>query len=51
MLKTYYEHAKERQVKGIPALPLDHEQTHALTLLIEKPPLEANSDFLLDLLN
>ena len=50
MLKTYHQHSNERQIQGIPPLPLDAEQTHSLTLLLENPGKTTNKEFLLDLL-
>lgn len=50
MLKNYHEEALKRQHKCIPPLPLDHEQTHELTKLLEKTPSETDAEFLLDLL-
>ena len=45
MLKTYHQHAAERNVQGIPPLPLNAEQTHTLTFLLEKPTETTNKDF------
>ena len=50
MLKNYNELAAARESQGIPPLPLNEQQTHELTLLLEKPPEESNRNFLLDLL-
>ncbi len=50
MLKNYHELATARKSQGIPPLPLNEQQTHELTLLLEKPPEESNRNFLLDLL-
>ena len=50
MLKNYHELAAARESQGIPPLPLNEQQTHELTLLLEKPPEESNRNFLLDLL-
>ena len=50
MLNTYQELAAARDLQGIPPLPLDHKQTHELTLLLENPSQETKRDFLLDLL-
>ena len=40
MLITYRQLAAERESQGIPALPLNAEQTQALTELLENPPKE-----------
>ncbi len=50
MLETYKKLASEREAQGIPPLPLDHEQTHLLTAILENPPQDTNTDFLLNLL-
>ena len=50
MLKNYHELAAARESQGIPPLPLNEQQTHELTHLLEKPPEESNRNFLLDLL-
>ena len=50
MLKNYHELGAARESQGIPPLPLNEQQTHELTLLLEKPPEESNRNFLLDLL-
>ena len=49
MLKNYLSHVAEREALGIPPLPLDAKQTQELTLLLEKPTQEADTNFLLDL--
>lgn len=49
MLEAYRAHEKERSELGVPALPLDPEQTAALCALLEAPP-EGEADFLLSLL-
>ncbi len=49
MLKTYRKLATEREKLGIPALPLNAEQTQALTELLENPP-DNEGQFLLNLL-
>ncbi|NOZ00379.1 MAG: aconitate hydratase B, partial [Deltaproteobacteria bacterium] len=49
MIKAYLEHEKERNAKGIPALPLDPEQTAEVCRLLEEPPA-GKGDFLLGLL-
>ncbi len=43
MLNAYHEMATERDLLGIPPLPLDAEQTQELTQLLERPPSEGNS--------
>ncbi len=50
MLINYRKLAKERECLGIPALPLDADQTKELTILLENPPANENTNFLLDLL-
>ena len=50
MLKTYLDAAAERELQGIPALPLSPEQVQELTYLLEKPSDLYPKDFLLDLL-
>ena len=50
MLNDYLKHVEERKALGIPPLPLDAEQTKALTLLLEKPHKKIDKNFLLDLL-
>ena len=50
MLKNYLKSAKERASQGIPPLPLDAEETHELTLILENPPTNTNNSFLLNLL-
>jgi len=49
VLETYRRHAAERQAQGIPALPLDAEQTADLVRLLADPPA-GEGDFLLELL-
>ena len=49
MLKAYREHAAQRAAMGIPALPLDAQQTADLIELIKAPP-QGEDAFLLDLL-
>ena len=46
MLKTYRQLANEREEQGIPALPLNAEQTQDLTLLLEDPPKEDSEELL-----
>ncbi|MCB1569033.1 MAG: aconitate hydratase B, partial [Xanthomonadales bacterium] len=49
MLDAYRQHAAERAALGIPALPLNPQQTADLIELIKNPP-EGEAQFLLDLL-
>ncbi len=49
MLKNYRQRAKEREELGIPALPLNAQQTDELTRLLEIPPKD-ESEILLYLL-
>lgn len=49
MLKAYRDHAAERTALGLPPLPLNAEQTAALSELVKNPP-EGEASFLLDLL-
>jgi aconitate hydratase 2/2-methylisocitrate dehydratase len=49
MLDAYRTHAAEREAQGIPALPLNAEQTSALCELLKNPP-EAEQEFLMHLL-
>ncbi|MBW2731729.1 MAG: bifunctional aconitate hydratase 2/2-methylisocitrate dehydratase [Deltaproteobacteria bacterium] len=49
MIETYKEHEAQRNAQGVPALPLDPEQTDALCQLLCEPP-EGEADFLLHLL-
>ncbi len=49
MLSSYQQHAAEREAQGIPPLPLNAEQTQALTRFLENP-LQTNSAELLHLL-
>ena len=39
MLNNYHQEAEARSLQGIPPLPLNPEQTHELTELLEKPVL------------
>ncbi len=48
MLEGYLEHEAERKTQGIPALPLDPEQTKGICELLQSPP-EGKEDFLLNL--
>ena len=48
MLEGYLEHEAERKKQGIPALPLDPEQTEGICELLQSPP-EGKEDFLLNL--
>ena len=47
MLSEYRKEAKERELQGIPPLPLSAEQTKALTLLLEDPPSNEKKEYLL----
>jgi aconitate hydratase 2/2-methylisocitrate dehydratase len=49
MLKAYRDHAAERTALGLPPLPLNAEQTTALTDLLKNPPAGEES-FLVELL-
>ena len=49
MIDAYLMHEKERNAQGIPALPLNAEQTKALCQLLQNPPA-GKEDFLLNLL-
>ncbi|HTT72427.1 MAG TPA: bifunctional aconitate hydratase 2/2-methylisocitrate dehydratase [Anaeromyxobacteraceae bacterium] len=49
MIDLYLKHEQERRAQGIPARPLDAEQTRALCPLLEAPPAGREA-FLLDLL-
>src|SRR5512136_412401 len=49
MIEAYLMHEKERAAQGIPALPLNPEQTAELCKLLEKPP-KGKEKFLLGLL-
>ncbi|MGF1491194.1 MAG: bifunctional aconitate hydratase 2/2-methylisocitrate dehydratase [Microcoleaceae cyanobacterium] len=49
MLEAYRQHATERAALGIPALPLDAEQTSDLCELLKNPP-EEEKEFLMELL-
>ena len=49
MLTAYRQHAADRAAQGIPPLPLNAEQTTALTELLCNPPA-GEAEFLLDLL-
>jgi aconitate hydratase 2/2-methylisocitrate dehydratase len=49
MLDAYRAHAAEREAQGIPALPLNAEQTSDLCELLKNPP-EAEKEFLMHLL-
>ncbi|WP_269622039.1 bifunctional aconitate hydratase 2/2-methylisocitrate dehydratase [Prochlorococcus marinus] len=50
MIKNYQQEAEARSLQGIPPLPLNPEQTHELTELLEKPVIDTKKDFLLNLL-
>ena len=49
MIEAYLAHEKERGAQGIPALPLNPEQTADLCKLLVKPP-KGKEQFLLDLI-
>src|SRR5512138_2248429 len=49
MIQAYRAHEKERAAQGIPALPLNPEQTAELCKLLVKPP-KGKENFLLNLL-
>ena len=49
MLEAYRKHAAEREALGIPALPLDKQQTLDLVELLKNPPA-GEEDFLVELL-
>lgn len=46
MLNEYRQQAAEREAQGIPPLPLNAEQTQALTLLLEQPPAGEEQELL-----
>lgn len=47
MLEAYRQHAAERMALGIPALPLNAEQTSALCELLQAPPEEQKEELLM----
>ncbi len=49
MLESYRQHVEERSQDGIPAKPLDTEQTSQLVELLKNPP-EGEGEFLVDLI-
>ncbi len=49
MIEAYLAHQQERNAQGIPALPLNPEQTAALCELLQAPPA-GQEDFLMNLL-
>ncbi|MFM2431015.1 MAG: hypothetical protein RLZZ511_2228 [Cyanobacteriota bacterium] len=49
MLQAYRAHAEERATQGVPALPLDAQQTSELCELLKSPPA-GEEEFLLNLL-
>ncbi len=49
MLEAYRKHVEERAAEGVPAKPLDADQTAGLVELLKNPPA-GEEDFLLDLL-
>ncbi|MBV1880512.1 MAG: bifunctional aconitate hydratase 2/2-methylisocitrate dehydratase [Pseudomonadales bacterium] len=50
MLEAYRQHVAERATQGIPAQPLNEEQTAALVQLLKSPPA-GEEEFLLDLIS
>ncbi len=50
MLEAYRKHVEERAAEGVPAKPLDPEQTSALIELLKNPPA-GEEEFLVDLLS
>ena len=50
MLSAYRELAAAREAQGVPALPLNAEQTQGLTELLQNPPA-GEEEFLLHLLS
>ncbi len=48
MIEAYLKHQEERNAQGIPALPLNPEQTAELCKLLQKPPA-GKEEFLKDL--
>ncbi len=50
MIEAYLNHVEERKALGVPAKPLDPEQTRELVKLLQKPPT-GQEEFLLDLLS
>jgi aconitate hydratase 2 / 2-methylisocitrate dehydratase len=48
MIEAYLKHQEERNAQGIPALPLNPEQTAELCKLLQKPPVD-KEEFLKDL--
>ena len=48
MIEAYLKHQEERNAQGIPALPLNPEQTAELCKLLQKPPV-GKEEFLKDL--
>ena len=49
MIENYLKHEEERNAQGVPALPLDPEQTAGLCRLLQNPPA-GKEDFLMNLL-
>ncbi|MEH6813863.1 MAG: bifunctional aconitate hydratase 2/2-methylisocitrate dehydratase, partial [Motiliproteus sp.] len=49
MLEAYRKHVEERAAEGVPAKPLDADQTAALVELLKNPPA-GEEEFILDLL-
>jgi aconitate hydratase 2/2-methylisocitrate dehydratase len=50
VIEAYVKHVEERKALGVPAKPLDPEQTRELVKLLQKPP-KGKEEFLLDLLS
>jgi aconitate hydratase 2/2-methylisocitrate dehydratase len=50
VIEAYMKHVEERKALGVPAKPLDPEQTRELVKLFQKPP-KGKEDFLLELLS
>jgi aconitate hydratase 2/2-methylisocitrate dehydratase len=50
VLEAYRKHVEERAAEGVPAKPLDPEQTSALVELLKNPPA-GEEEFLVDLLS
>ncbi|MDD2559038.1 MAG: aconitate hydratase B, partial [Desulfuromonas sp.] len=48
MIESYLQHQEERNAQGIPALPLNPEQTKSLCSLLQNPPA-GKEDFLMQL--
>ena len=44
MIEAYLNHVEERKALGVPAKPLDAEQTKELVKLLQKPPTLARRE-------